>query len=107
MSNWRSNTSRPPVALDRPALLARAGGDAALARELLTLFAVHGMADAERILSGLSADEGRAVAHRLRGAALAVGAEEIAMLAAAVEAGEGGEGLADAVARFRAALQAG
>jgi hypothetical protein len=62
--------------------------DEALAAELLSRFRVEARAAARRLVAGdrLSAPAGADVAHRLRGAALGVGAFAVARAAEAVEA---------------------
>ena len=83
----------PPI-LDLDDLRARAGGDAALVGELLALFAAEILPEARRLVAGEVAPEDRsAAAHRLRGAALAIGGGEVATLAALVEAEPGDEAL--------------
>lgn len=83
-----------PSILDLDDLRARAGGDVALVAELLALFGTEILPEARRLAAGDLAPEGRsAAAHRLRGAALAIGGGEVAALAAQVEVEPGDETL--------------
>lgn len=91
-------------ALDRAELMQRCAGDAALAEELLALFETKLLPDAARLAALADGAERGAVAHRLRGAALAIGAREMAAVAGSIEAGGGTELLFPALARLRAAL---
>jgi HPt (histidine-containing phosphotransfer) domain-containing protein len=75
-----------PVDLDR--LAEQTGGDRKLEREVLVLFTGDAPLQIERLRSADAADR-RAIAHRLVGAARAIGAGEVARLAAAVENGQG------------------
>ncbi|MBZ9937617.1 hypothetical protein LB518_15035 [Mesorhizobium sp. BR1-1-16] len=90
--------------LDHLALLANAGGDRVLATELLALFGREILPGGEQIAGLADAAEQRAAAHRLRGAALGIGAAEVAALAAEVEDGSSADRLVEALRRLRAAL---
>ena len=89
----------PPI--DLQVLREQAGGDRALEREVLRLFADDSPNDLARLRS--SEEERRMAAHRLVGSARAIGAREVARLAGAVEAGTGDiVALEAAVAEVRA-----
>src|SRR5690242_15490031 len=90
--------------LDHAVLLANAGGDRMLAAELLALFATEILPAAEGLAGLGHAAEQRAAAHRVRGAALAIGAAELAAAAMAIEEGAGAEGFALALQRLRPQL---
>jgi HPt (histidine-containing phosphotransfer) domain-containing protein len=75
-----------PVDLAR--LAEQTGGDRKLEREVLTLFLDDALVQVARLRSAGAADR-RAIAHRLLGSARAIGADEVARLAAAVETGQG------------------
>ncbi|MBV9079182.1 MAG: Hpt domain-containing protein [Methylobacteriaceae bacterium] len=96
----------PAVAIDR--LLLHAAGDEALARELLRLFAGQCAAAAPRIRPGHT--DLAVTAHRLKGAAAAVGAEGVVAAAARIEDGDGSAqalaALTGALAEAGAAAQA-
>jgi HPt (histidine-containing phosphotransfer) domain-containing protein len=73
-----------PSAIDSSELARQTFGDAALAREIVAMFADQTPA----LLAALLATRGQAradVAHRLKGSALAVGATALARSAAALE----------------------
>ena len=78
--------NRQPIDLSH--LARQAGEDEALAAEVLRLFAARAPADVAR-LKAASGQARREVAHLLVGSARAIGAEEVARLAAAIEAGGG------------------
>ncbi|MFK8250817.1 Hpt domain-containing protein [Ancylobacter terrae] len=96
-----------PVTLDRSQLERSTGGDVQLSREVLGIFLAH----ADRVVGEMgtarTADDARIAVHGLRGAALAVGAVEVACTAAALESALAG-GTADArlAADFTAAVAA-
>jgi HPt (histidine-containing phosphotransfer) domain-containing protein len=75
-----------PVDLAR--LAEQTGGDRALEREVLTLFLDDASVQIARLRLADAAEQ-RTIAHRLLGSARAIGADEVARLAAAVEAGLG------------------
>jgi HPt (histidine-containing phosphotransfer) domain-containing protein len=81
-----SPPAEPREALDLAVLRAQTGGDAALEREVLGLFLAKSEQDFARIASASSVDARRAPAHSLVGSARAVGARDVARLAALVEA---------------------
>jgi len=81
-------TSEAPVALDH--LARQTGGDASLAREVLEMFLTRVAADLERVKAAGPGEARRQAAHLIVGSARAIGAGEVARLAAAVEA-EAGE----------------
>jgi HPt (histidine-containing phosphotransfer) domain-containing protein len=98
-----------PAILDLDDLRARAGGDAALVGDLLAIFEAEILPEARRLAAGEVVPEDRsAAAHRLRGAALAIGGGEVAALAATIEADPGGEAgllaLGAALQRLSAAI---
>ncbi len=72
--------------VDLAHLTRQTGGDDALAREVLQMFAAHAPADLAR-LKAASGQDRREIAHLIVGSARAIGAGEVAHLAAAVEAG--------------------
>jgi len=77
------------VVLDLAHLRRQTGGDEALEREVLTLFLTKSRADLARMAAATSARERREAAHALVGSARAVGAGEVARIAALIErAGE-------------------
>ena len=90
--------------LDLAHLRRQTGGDAALEREVLTLFLAKATADLARIDGAASPRERREAAHALVGSARAVGALEVAGLAAAIE--NAGEGPSDVTAALKDALRA-
>ncbi|SHF26177.1 hypothetical protein SAMN02745157_2038 [Kaistia soli DSM 19436] len=90
--------------LDRAALMTNVGGDAALAKELLSLFWMEILPDAEGIAGMADAAEQRGAAHRVRGAALAIGAAELAAVALAIEEGADTDQLVAALQRLRPQL---
>ncbi len=99
--------SERPAVLDRTALLAHAGGDAGLAAELVALFRQHLMPEAEALGGSTDPALVSATAHRLRGAALAIGAAELAKAALRIESGAASPGDPEwgrVLARLRAAL---
>jgi HPt (histidine-containing phosphotransfer) domain-containing protein len=77
-------------AIDLAHLARQTGQDEALAGEVLRLFAARAPADVAR-LRAVSGPARREVAHLLVGSARAIGAEDVARLAAAIEAGAGDE----------------
>lgn len=77
--------ARSPV-IDLAVLSSQTGGDMLLEREVLALFAVRAKADMA-LLGTAGADLRREVAHRMVGAARAVGASAVAAEARAVENG--------------------
>jgi len=89
-------TSAP---LDLGELHQQTGGDENLAREVLQLFLVGVQADLAKLIAA-AGYERQVFAHRMVGSARAVGAGEVARLAASVEAGADADvpALASAVA---------
>ncbi len=77
-----------PAPVDLAVLAVQTGHDGALQREVLLLFAADAGRQVELMRSQLSAER-RAAAHRLVGSARAVGAGEVARLAAEIERGRG------------------
>ncbi len=73
--------------LDDQARLALAGGDASLAAELLDIFRREILPEAENLPALAEATDRCALAHKVRGAALAIGAAEIAAVALRIESG--------------------
>ena len=80
----------PPI--DRDRLAAQTGGDRALEREVLSLFLTKSAADLARLRATGSDAARRAAAHAIVGSARAIGAHEVARLAAAVQTGAGDAG---------------
>lgn len=76
-------------AIDLAHLNGQTGGDDALAAEVLRLFATQAPVELVRLRSE-SASERREAAHLLVGSARAIGAGEVARLAAEIETGEKG-----------------
>lgn len=74
--------------IDLARLASQTAGNAALEREVLTLFADRAPLDMAQ-LKAASGEGRRLVAHRLVGSALAIGAGEVASLAGGVEKGAG------------------
>jgi len=87
------------TSLDLGELHLQTGGDENLAREVLQLFVVGVTADLGRLTAAAGYDR-QVFAHRMVGSARAVGAGEVARLAASVEAGADADvpALASAVA---------
>jgi HPt (histidine-containing phosphotransfer) domain-containing protein len=84
--------------IDLDHLARQTGGDDALAREVLRLFAVQAPAELARMRS-INGSGRREAAHLLVGSARAIGAAKVARLAAAIEAGgDGADALEVAVA---------
>ena len=102
MADSLPHSSPPP--LDLSVLRRQSGGDAALEREVLGLFLVKAERDVAAIAAATSADQRRAAAHGLVGSARAVGADEVARLAAALAGGR--DPTLEAVAALRAAVAA-
>ncbi len=67
-------------------LAKQTAGDAKLEREVLTIFLDEAATQMEKVRSAVR-DERRLAAHRLVGSAKAIGAGEVALHAAAIEAG--------------------
>jgi len=68
-----------------PQVLARqTGGDAALEREVLAMFLSQATDDYSRLAAAGPSDAGD-IAHRIKGAARAIGAEDVASAAARIE----------------------
>jgi HPt (histidine-containing phosphotransfer) domain-containing protein len=80
-----ADSSAVAVTLDLDHLHRQTGGDRALEREVLNLFLTQSATDLERIASAGSDRERRQAAHGLVGSARAIGALEVARLAATVE----------------------
>ena len=78
-------------AIDLIHLARQTGGDDALAGEVLRLFAARAPADCARLRTA-TGPERREIAHLLVGSARAIGADEVARQAAAIEAGGGDAG---------------
>jgi HPt (histidine-containing phosphotransfer) domain-containing protein len=74
--------------VDLAHLAAQTGGDRALEAEVLRMFAARSLADLARLKASAPAAR-RDIAHLIVGSARAIGAGEVARLAAAIEAGEG------------------
>lgn len=101
-TNGMETSTLPRTPLDLERLTAQTGGDAALEREVLALFADRVLADLERLKAAGSGGERNDVAHLIVGAALAVGADEVARLAREIESGGGSiAALAASVSRVR------
>jgi HPt (histidine-containing phosphotransfer) domain-containing protein len=92
------------VPLDLVHLRRQTGGDAALEREVLSLFLAKARTDIDRITNPGSAQERREAAHALVGSARAIGAVEVARLAATVERETGVQSAA--IAPLKDALRA-
>ncbi len=92
------------VTLDLDHLHRQTAGDTALEREVLNLFLTQSASKLERIASAVSAPERRAAAHGLVGSARAIGALEVARLAALVERAE--DEPSDTLSALRAAVRA-
>lgn len=90
----RPSTARP---IDLVHLAAQTAGDKALEADVLQLFARQARIGLQE-LSGTDAASRKAAAHRLKGAAQAVGAFNVARIASELEAGDG-----DAAANARLA----
>jgi HPt (histidine-containing phosphotransfer) domain-containing protein len=93
------------TAIDRAELAAQTFGDAALAAEILAMFA----AQTPPLLQALAATSGPAraeVAHRLKGSSLAIGARDLAEAAAALEAAPDDAARLAALERASAAVMA-
>lgn len=75
----------PPIDLDH--LGRQTGGDQDLAREVLTLFVTRSLVDLDRLKATPVGEERREAAHLIAGSARAIGAGNVARLAAAVEQG--------------------
>lgn len=93
--------------LDPDHLAAQTGGDAALQREILTLFAEQSVQILSAVEAGGAAAEGSAdLVHKLKGSARAIGANRVAAVAEQLEAllraGKRGDGLLPAL---RAAIE--
>lgn len=105
----RPRAMTPPraegTAIDEAALARTAGGDPRLARELLHIFYGDVLPDALVIAAGAPTGTRRKLAHRLKGAALTVGAGRLAELAERLVA-ESGEGDAGAAGAFAAEARA-
>ena len=74
--------------VDLAHLSAQTGGDRPLEAEVLRMFAARSLADLARLKAAAPAAR-RDIAHLIVGSARAIGAGEVARLAAAIEAGEG------------------
>src|SRR3954466_13569256 len=83
-----ADSSAAAATLDFEHLHRQTGGDNALEREVLDLFLTQSGTNLERIASAGSAPERREAAHRLVGSARAIGAFEVARLAALVDRAE-------------------
>ena len=78
-------TTMPDGAIDEAYLARQAGGDRALAAEVLALFAVQCADQLSAILAGPTLQDRLDAAHTLKGAASAVGAHRVAAAAAQAE----------------------
>jgi HPt (histidine-containing phosphotransfer) domain-containing protein len=74
--------------VDLAHLSAQTGGDRVLEAEILRMFAARSLADLARLKAAPPASR-RDMAHLIVGSARAIGAGEVARLAAAIEIGEG------------------
>ena len=81
-------TTESPDPVDLAVLSQQTGADAGLQREVLALFA-EDASQQVALLRSADLAERKAIAHRLVGSARAIGAADVARLAAAVEAGRG------------------
>ena len=81
--------------VDLSHLASQTGGDPVLEREILALFATRVVVDLGD-LKAASGNDQREVAHLIVGSARAIGAGEVARLAARIEAGEGDLGALEA-----------
>lgn len=91
--------------IDDAALMRSAGGDLVLARELLHIFYRDVLPDAGTIAAETAPEARRRLAHRLKGAAVTIGASGLAQLAELLAAGPGegdAEGAEALVAEARA-----
>jgi HPt (histidine-containing phosphotransfer) domain-containing protein len=84
MIDSRAKMALGPIDLTQ--LRRQTGGDARLEREVLGMFAAKAAADLKRIAAAPTAAARREAAHALVGSARAVGASQIARLAAEIEA---------------------
>ena len=75
-------------AIDLIQLSAQTGGDLDLEMQVLRLFAEDAPIQVERLKAAAPAEQ-RAIAHRIVGAARAIGANDVARLAGDVESGRG------------------
>jgi HPt (histidine-containing phosphotransfer) domain-containing protein len=87
MTTRKSDGDLPPLDLER--LREQSGGDAALEREVLALFAAGAAADLARLQAAETPAARSSLAHRMAGSARAVGADTVARLAREIEAGRG------------------
>lgn len=94
--------SDPPI--DSVALLENAGGDAALALDLLRIFRDSLAVDAGRLADMPDQVVRAALAHKVMGAALVIGARGLAAAAGDARRGEVDETYRLALARTRAAI---
>ena len=90
MANDRDRPTTPPgeaaaTPFDPAILRQQTGGNRDLERDVLTLFLGSGRDDVAQLRAAKTAEERRRIAHRLVGAAGAVGALRMARLAASVE----------------------
>jgi HPt (histidine-containing phosphotransfer) domain-containing protein len=102
----RSDSPDSPAAagpIDLAVLESQTGGDAALAREVLALFAARSRSELARLAAATDAGERRRAAHALLGSARAVGAGEVARLAERIQRGDDGP---TAIAALAAAVEA-
>lgn len=74
--------------VDLAHLSAQTGGDRVLEAEILRIFATRSVVDLARLKAAAPAAR-RDIAHLIVGSGRAIGASEVARLAAAIEAGEG------------------
>ena len=75
----------PDLPVDLAQLASQTGNDVKLEREVLRLYMDHAPADFALLRAAATAEERRMGAHRMVGSARAIGAGEVARLAAAVE----------------------
>lgn len=90
MADDRDRPTTPPgeavaTPFDAAILRQQTGGNRDLERDVLTLFLASGRDDVAYLTAAKTAEERRQIAHRLVGAAGAVGALRVARLAASVE----------------------
>ena len=91
----------PPV--DLAHLGSQTGGDRALEREVLLLFQARSVADFDRLKNADTEARRREAAHVIVGSARAIGAGEVAQMAAMIENGAGNR--ASQMARLAAAIE--
>ena len=98
----RTNEPGGP-SVDLAHLASQTGGDPTLEREVLLLFKAHSAVDFERLKNAVAEAGRREAAHKIVGSARAIGAGEVARLAAVIENGVGGQ--ADRMAELAVAIE--